>query len=119
MMVMPQPTAGAPLPPAPPTTQWPELVKSSADKYDFTAEQRTSAENVLTQSQSRAEAHRKLNQTAYDEAAKISDEDSKMKKLQELNKPVDAIYDQLQKRVESIASIEQHNEAAQKEKAPK
>ncbi|HKQ49079.1 MAG TPA: hypothetical protein VJZ71_13495 [Phycisphaerae bacterium] len=113
----PQPTA--PVAPAPPTTQWPELVKGSADKFDFSADQRTSAEMVLTQSQTRAEEHRQRNQAAYDEAAKLSDEDAKMKKLQELNKPVDAIYEQMQRRIESIASMEQKNKAAQKEKAPK
>ncbi len=118
-MVLPQPVPSAPLPPAPPTTQWPELVKGSTDKYDFTADQRTAAENVLTQTQARATEHRKLHQPAYDEAAKLSDEDTKMKKLQELNKPLDSLYDQLQRRIESIASIEQRNKAAEKEKSPK
>jgi hypothetical protein len=110
----PQPTA--PLAPAPPAAQWPELVKNSADKFDFTAEQRTTAVMVLQQSQTRVEEHRKKNQAAYDEAAQLPDEDAKMKKLQDLNKPVDAIYEQLQRRLDSIASMEQRNKAAAKEK---
>lgn len=118
-VVTPQAPPAVPVAPAPPTAQWPELVKGSADKLDFTADQRTTAETVLTQSQTRAEEHRKRNQTAYDEAAKLTDEDAKMKKLQELNKPVDAIYDQMQRRIDSIASMEQRNKAATKEKAPK
>lgn len=117
--IPPKPAYQAPPPPAPPVTQWPDLVKNLADKYELTPEQRTTVESVLTQSKARADDHRQRNQGSYDEAAKLSDDDAKMKKLQELNLPVDVIYDQMKQRVESIASIEQRNKAAQNEKAPK
>lgn len=113
-IVQPPSMPNTPVPPAPPMTQWSDLAKQTADKFDFTPDQRSALETVIQQSQARAEDHRKRNQAAYDQAAKLSDEDAKMKKLQELNKPLDIIFDTMQKRIDSIASIEQHNKAAQK-----
>jgi hypothetical protein len=82
--------------PAPATSTWADFVKQCAAKFKYTADQQKAADSVLESVMKRAGAAG----DAQDSAG---------------HKIVDVLYDELQQRLESIASIEQRQAAAQSE----
>lgn len=82
--------------PAPATSTWADFVKQCAARFKYTADQQKAADSVLESVMKRAGAAG----DAKDSAG---------------HKMVDVLYDELQQRLESIASIEQRQAAAQSE----
>lgn len=112
-----------PVPPAPPIKDWPEVIETAAARYKFSEVQIKAAQRVLKSCITRGESHLNQKQADYDQIAKLTDADKKNKQLRILNKPLDKLYDELNQRVESIASIEQRQglvkTASKKDAAPK
>ncbi|MCZ6816934.1 MAG: hypothetical protein O7F76_09620 [Planctomycetota bacterium] len=106
-----------PLGPAPPVEQWAGLVNQTTAKYKFTTVQSTKAQAILTQCRDKASAHEKENEAAYQQAAAIADVDERAAKLRSLNLKLDTLYDQLAKRVESLATLEQKQAVVDTEEA--
>ncbi|QDV91152.1 hypothetical protein RAS2_22420 [Phycisphaerae bacterium RAS2] len=82
--------------PAPATNTWADFAKQCATRFKYTADQQKSADTVLDSVMKRAGSAG----DAKDSAG---------------HKMVDVLYDELQQRLESIASIEQRQAAAQAE----
>lgn len=110
----PRPAPGAPIAAAPPLAEWNSALSAAKEKYEFDATQTESAQNILNQSIKSAEALMEQSKSAMDAAASMPDGAEKTKKLEEINLPLNRLYDSMTKRLDSIASIEQRNRAATK-----
>lgn len=96
-----------PLKPAPPEAEWKLYIETAARNYRFSDEQRQKAEAILTSCRTRAQAHRDQRRTDYESAEKLTDPGAKTEALKTLNGRLDTLYDELVKRVDSLASTEQ------------
>ena len=106
-----------PPPPAPPFGEWGQALSSAKTRFGFDAAQEKTASQVLENVRTRAQAY--LNQTKgdYEKANATIDAGEKSKQLKTLNQKLDVFYDELNKRIESIASIEQRQASKKKEQA--
>lgn len=106
---------GAPLPAAPPLADWNAALSQAQAKYEFTESQVETAKNIVNQTIKSAEAMMEQNKDAMQEASAMPDGPDKQQKLESLKAPLNKLYDSMNKRLDSIASIEQKNRAAAKE----
>lgn len=105
-----------PLPPAPPTTGWAAALDASVTKYGFSEKQKLIAQKALKSCLHRAEAYLQQNKESLDLAKQAAPSDENTKRLVELQRPIDKLYDELNQRVDSLATVEQ-TLAANKKKA--
>jgi hypothetical protein len=108
------PRRGQVSPVAPPMDTWATRIEETITTYEFSANQEERARSVLNHCTGLAYAHRNKMKDEYESANAMADGDEKNSRLKDLNGPLDRIYLQLTSRVESIASVEQKNRAAQK-----
>ncbi len=95
-----------PLPPAPEESEWAQRARAIQETHGFTDQQRVVAARVLKSIQDRAAAHREQRRADYEQAAKLSGAE-KDQQLRGLNRRLDQLYDELIRRTEAIATLEQ------------
>ena len=110
----PQPVR--PLPPAPPTTDWAAAMDASVTEYGFSDQQKLVAQTALKSCLNRAESYLQRKKKPLDRAKQAAPSDENAKRLVELRRPIDKLYDELNQRIDSIATVEQVL-AAKKKKA--
>lgn len=110
-----RPAPGAPLPAAPPIGEWNAALTTAQEKYEFNESQVETAKNIVNQTIKSAEAMMDQNKAAMSEASAMPDGPDKAQKMESLNSPLNRLYDAMNKRLDSIASIEQRNRAAAKD----
>lgn len=110
-----RPAPPQPLPAAPPIAEWTHEMMKVARKYEFSAEQTQAAQGILENCKGRADAWRESNQADYDRARGIPDAEARSRALRELDKPLDKLFDEMKRRVDAIASVEQKQRAARSE----
>lgn len=103
----PPPPAPEPLKPAPPEAEWTKQLEALMTKYNFKDDQKSTAEQALKSSLSRASAHREKSKNDYQQAQGVPDAAKRQEAMKKLNEPLDRIYNELMQRVDSIATIEQ------------
>lgn len=106
------------LPPAPEIDEWDKHVDATAKRLGFTDAQITKAQAVLRDLRRRAEQYRKSRSNEYAQARQMSDAKARTDVLKKLNQPLDALFDELKQRLESLATAEQRARAKAAE-APK
>lgn len=104
-----------PLEPAPPIETWSTVVETKISKYVFSDLQKNVAQRVLLNCRQRAQSHLAHSKADYDQANQLAGPE-KAKKLKELNRPLDGLFDELNQRIDSIASEEQKRKSATEEK---
>ncbi len=107
---------GQPLPAAPPAAEWAGYFEKAATRFEFTPDQKQQAEEIANQCTARAAKLRDTIGPALRDAEKLADGAEKNKKLRDVNAPLDRMYDQMVRRIDSIASLEQRNRAAARAK---
>lgn len=106
------PAAQAPIEPAPALDAWQARLDGWMDFYRFDDKQRTTATGVFNSCTARARTHLDSNADAYQKANAMADGPEKTKALASLNARLDSLYNELRRRVESIATLQQRAEAA-------
>lgn len=109
--------AGKPAAPAPPISEWRSRTLQLAEKFDFSEGQKVSAESILEQCTKQAEAYRSENESAYQGASALPAGEEKTKRLADLDAPINSLYDQMVQRISALASLEQRNRAAARDRA--
>ena len=102
------------LKPAPPIDEWVRTLESATTRYKFNEDQSATAESILQSCRHRAETYVERKKEAYAKARSISDAGEKAKAITKLNRTVDRLYNELNRRFDSIASAEQRQNAKQK-----
>lgn len=105
-----------PLPPAPPTADWAAALDASVAKYGFSDNQKLVAQAALKSCLNRAESYLQKNKGAFDRAKQAVPSDGNAKPLTKLQRPIDMLFNELNQRIDSIATVEQVM-AAKKKKA--
>ncbi len=114
----PQPKADklpdAPYAKAPPLDEWDKHVAAIAEKYAFTDAQVTKAQSILRDLRRRAYQYRTSHAQDYERAEKIEDRAKREAQIKYLDKAIDAMFDELKQRLESLPTIEQRQKAESK-----
>jgi len=105
-------TPAAPLPPAPELDEWDKYVDQTAKKYGFDDSQRTKGQAVLKDLRKRAEQYRASRSNDYVQARQNTDAKARAETLKKLNQPIDALFDELKQRLDSLATAQQKAKAA-------
>lgn len=108
--------AGVPLPDAPPIEEWSSYLKQASEKYGFNPSQVEAAQSVVNSSIAIGQKHREANKEAFAAVEGTSNPQIRADKLMPLKEHMDKIYNTMVKRIDSIASLEQRNRAAAKDK---
>ncbi|MBX3395034.1 MAG: hypothetical protein KF841_06665 [Phycisphaerae bacterium] len=108
--------SSAPLEPAPPIDQWKSRLESMIARYELTDDQRSVAESIFESCQSRAQRALEAKHADIEKAESIPDEASRAKALRTLTKEADRIFSEMCSRIEAVASVEQRNRAAQRDR---
>ena len=80
---------------------------ASVTKYGFSEKQKLIAQKALKSCLHRAEAYLQQNKESLDLAKQAAPSDENTKRLVELQRPIDKLYDELNQRVYSLATVEQ------------
>lgn len=104
-VVAPRPVPIA-LPAAPAESEWEQRATGIQDTHGFTEQQRAVVAKVIKSVQDRAAAHREKRKADFEQAATLSGEE-KERQLRGLNRRLDELYDELIRRTEAIATLEQ------------
>lgn len=97
---------------SPRAAKWRRCVESLCEKYEFTEKQRGSADAVLREMEARAGRYE---QAQGEKLAKLVEE-GESPELSKRMGPLDQMFDELQKRVEALATSEQRRAVRQKDK---
>jgi len=104
-----------PLPPAPPTEQWTADFQKTVAHYGFSNKQKKVGQTVLKSCLTRAQAYLQKEKGAIEAAKKSLAGNEKAKRLAELKRPLDKLYSELNRRLRSVATIEQIQAAKKKQ----
>jgi hypothetical protein len=120
MMARPESMKAAPQIPAPPPPQlqaapplddWDKYVISTAGKYQFDEAQLTKAQSILRELKRRANQYRLSRADDLARAQLLTDTRERDGQLKSLNRPLDALFDELKQRLESLPTVEQRQKA--------
>jgi hypothetical protein len=112
----PSPTAKKTEPvyaPAPPLDDWDKYVTDVARKYNFDEAQKTNAMSILQDLRRRAGQYRMSRASQFANAETMKDQKLKSDTLKTLSRPIDALFDELKSRLESLPTVEQKQKATQ------
>lgn len=96
---------------APPLDDWDKFVISFAEKYNFSEGQVTNARSILKALKTRANQYRMSRSDAFAQAELIVDAKARSETLKQLNRPLDALFDELKQRLDSLPTQEQRHQA--------
>jgi hypothetical protein len=103
--------AAAPLPTAPPLDEWDRHVAGVAGKYGFDEGQRTIARSILRDLKKRANQYRLTRATDIARAELMTDARARIHALAILNRPIDAMFEELKQRLENLPTAAQRQRA--------
>lgn len=92
---------------APPLDDWDKKVDELAQRYQFTEAQQTKGQAILRDLRRRAEQYRLARADDFAAAARLEDPKARKDKERQLEEPLDALFQELQQRLENLATIEQ------------
>lgn len=116
-VVTPQPTqkpiaaAPQPLQPAPPLDDWDKFVLAQADRFQFDKGQMTNAQSILRDLKRRANQYRLSRAEDFAKAQLNISAKSREEELRRLNRPIDALFEELKQRIESLPTVQQRQQA--------
>ncbi|HUN81423.1 MAG TPA: hypothetical protein VMV81_07930, partial [Phycisphaerae bacterium] len=111
--IAPQAQPAAPMvAPAPPLDDWDKYVISVTEKYHFEEAQITKAQSILRELKRRANQYRLSRADELARAELITDVRARESQMKSLNRPLDAMFDELKQRLESLPTMEQRQKAA-------
>lgn len=100
------PLAVAPIVPwvtkAPPLDEWDRFVIQASEKYGFSDSHITQARGILRDMRQRASQYRMSRAADFDYAEKLTDAQARRMRVDELNKPLNALFEELKLRVEAL-----------------
>ncbi|MEK6644111.1 MAG: hypothetical protein AABZ08_09395 [Planctomycetota bacterium] len=105
-----KPDAATP-PPAPPLDDWDKHVLGQATKYQFDDAQMTNAQSILRDLKRRANQYRMSRSDAIARAQLMVDAKTRDAEMKILNRPIDALFEELKQRVESLPTADQRQKA--------
>jgi len=97
---------------APPLDDWDKYVQEHAKKVGFDEAQLTRAQAVLKDLKRRANQYRMSRSDMFAAAALKTDAKERDAMSKELNKPIDAMFDELKQRIDSLMTLEQRQKSA-------
>ncbi len=97
----------APLAVAPPLDDWDRYVAQTAEKCQFTEAQVTTARSILADLRRRAYQYQMSRSADFARAHLITDSKARQAELARLNKPIDALFNELKVRLDSLLTAEQ------------
>lgn len=97
---------------APPLDDWDKYVQERAKQVGFDEAQMTRAQAVLKDMKRRANQYRMSRSDQFAVAALKTDAKAREAMMKELNKPIDAMFDELKQRIDSLMTLEQRQKAA-------
>lgn len=100
------------LAPAPPLDDWDKHLASIADKYGFNDAQLTNARSILSDLRRRAYQYQASRAEEYARAKLMQDAKARSEEESRLNRPLDALFEELKQRLENLPTLEQRNRAA-------
>lgn len=106
----PQPAEVAPTP-APPLDDWDKYVLTLAGKYGFDDAQMTNAQSILRDLKRRANQYRMSRSDAIAKAQLMTEAKAREAELKVLNRPLDAMFEELKQRLESLPTADQRSKA--------
>lgn len=102
-----------PLAPAPPLDDWEKHMQATANKYGFDAGQLTNARSILSDLRRRAYQYQASRAEDFARAELMTDAKARAEQLKNLNKPIDALFEELKQRLESLPTQHQRQKATQ------
>lgn len=93
---------------------WEKYVQKFLADHDATANQASAAHAILKDVRTRAERVEAGNRDALVQAEKITDAAAKKKRLDELNKPINDLFEELKRRCDGLLTAEQRTKKAGK-----
>jgi hypothetical protein len=96
---------------APPLDEWEKYVHGLCKKYEFDDAQKTNAFSILKDLRRRANQYRLSRADQFAQAELRTDAKARGDELKNLNRPVDALFDELKQRLESLPTLEQRERA--------
>ncbi len=114
-----KPIAAAPvrpveLPAAPPLDDWDKHVISVAERYNFDEAQVTNARSILLDLRRRALQYQQSRAEDFKRANAVEDPKARAEQLAQLNRPFNALFDELKNRLESLPTLQQRQGATKK-----
>jgi hypothetical protein len=100
--------------PAPPLDEWSAYLELSAKRYGFDETQRRSGEIILKDIENRAQDLRRAFSRTYESVGALEDAEQRASQMWILNRPIDAMFDELRQRLCGLATVEQRAAAAAK-----
>jgi len=100
-------------PPAQPATlgPWEKYVRDFIPRHGLTPAQEAAALSILKELQTRAAHFRKANAARIAEAERIADAKARQKRLDDLNKPLDRLFEELKERLGGLLTATQRDAA--------
>ncbi len=108
---MAPPVVAAPLAPAPPLDDWDKYVQTVAQKYKFDEAQMTNAQSILRELKKRANQYRLSRADDFARTQLNTNAKNREEHLKSLNRPLDALFDELKARLEALPTLEQKQKA--------
>jgi hypothetical protein len=96
---------------APPLDDWDKYVQEQARKHGYDEAQFIKAQSILKDLKRRANQYRMSRADMFSHAALKADAKARDEALRDLNRPIDAMFEELKQRVESLMTIEQRERA--------
>lgn len=97
--------------PAPPLDDWDKYVLTLAGKYSFDDAQMTNAQSILRDLKRRANQYRMSRSDAIAKAQLMTEAKAREAELKVLNRPLDAMFEELKQRLESLPTADQRSKA--------
>lgn len=105
--VAPAKVEPAPLAVAPPLDDWDKHVAQTAERFQFTEAQVTTARSILKDLRRRAYQYQMSRSADFARAHLINDAKARQAELARLSKPIDALFSELKVRLDSLLTAEQ------------
>ncbi len=105
----------APFAKAPPLDEWDKHVAKVAEKYGFDQGQVTKAQSILRDLRRRAYQYQMTRSVDFANAELLEGKKARRTRVDELNRPLDALFDELKQRLEALPTMAQRQRA---EKTP-
>ncbi|MCB9858284.1 MAG: hypothetical protein H6818_21585 [Phycisphaerales bacterium] len=90
-----------------PLDKWEQYVRDFIADYKCTAEQSHSALSILSELKDRADVYEKTSKKRLDAANEIKDRKERQKRIDEINAPVDRLFEQLKRRLDGLLTTHQ------------
>lgn len=97
--------------PAPPLDEWDKHVAAVAERYEFDETQIRSARSILGDLRKRAYRYQTSRAEEYARAELMTDAKARGERLKELNRPLDAMFEELKQRLENLPTMAQRKRA--------